>query len=173
MKHLLLTTIAAVLLVGCASTKQVTKQQTKNVLHDFFDHLNFEGYDRKAFKTIVTDDFHIFEKGINMSREDFFDFVDSNHSESAISKDWILSNFRISAHAESAHISYENVGTFVSFNTDGHKETVKLYWLENAYLVREKGLLKIKFLHSEEIKKEVSVRKHDGKTGEELKAKGK
>ena len=55
------------------------------------------------------------------------------------------------------------MGTFVSFNTDGLKETVKLYWLENAYLVREKGLLKIKFLHSEEIKKEVSVRKHGGK----------
>ena len=71
MKHLLLTTIAAVVLVGCASTKQVTKQQAKNVLHDFFDHLNFEGYDRKAFKTMVTDDFHIFEKGINMSRKDF------------------------------------------------------------------------------------------------------
>jgi hypothetical protein len=65
------------------------------------------------------------------------------------------------------------VGTFVSFNTDGLKETVKLYWLENAYLVREKGLLKIKFLHSEEIKKEVSVRKHGAKTGEELKAEGK
>jgi hypothetical protein len=93
MKHLLITTIATVMLVGCASTKQVTKQQAKNVLHDFFDHLNFEGYDRKAFKTIVTDDFHIFEKGINMSRKDFFDFVDSIHSESAISKDWILSNF--------------------------------------------------------------------------------
>ena len=71
----------------------VAKQQAKNVLHDFFDHLNFEGYDRKAFKTIVTDDFHIFEKRINMSRKDFFDFVDSIHSESAISKDWILSNF--------------------------------------------------------------------------------
>ena len=108
-----------------------------------------------------------------MSRKDFFDFVDSNHSESAISKDWILSDFRISTHAESAHISYENVGTFVSFNTDGHKETVKLYWLENAYLVKEKGLLKIKFLHSEEIKKEVSVRKNGGKTGEKLKAEGK
>ena len=108
-----------------------------------------------------------------MSRKDFFDFVDSNHSESAISKDWILSNFRIFAHAKSAHISYENVGTFVSLNADGHEETVKLYWLENAYLVREKGLLKIKFLHSEEIKKEVSVRKHGGKAGKELKAEGK
>ena len=165
--------IAAVLLAGCASTQQVTKQQAKNVLHDFFNHLDFKNYDRNTFNAIVTDDFHIFEKGINMSRKDFFDFVDSIHSESAISNDWILSNFRISAHAESAHISYENVGTFVSFNTDGHKETVKLYWLENAYLVKEKGLLKIKFLHSEEIKKEVSVRKHGGKTGEELKAEGK
>ena len=165
--------IAAVLLVGCASTQQVTKQQAKNVLHDFFNHLDFKNYDRNTFNAIVTDDFHIFEKGINMSRKDFFDFVDSIHSESAISNDWILSNFRISAHAESAHISYENVGTFVSFNTDGHKETVKLYWLENAYLVREKGLLKIKFLHSEEIKKEVSVRKHGGKTVEELKAEAK
>ena len=162
--------IAAMLLAGCASTQQVTKQQAKNVLHDFFDHLDLEGYDRKAFKTIVTDDFHIFEKGINMSREDFFDFIDSTHSESAISHDWILSDFRISTHSQSVHISYKNVGTFVSFNADGHEETVKLYWLENAYLVKENGLLKIKFLHSEEIKKEVSVRKHGGKTGEELKA---
>jgi hypothetical protein len=173
MKHLLLTTIAAVVLVGCASTKQVTKQQAENVLHDFFKHLDFENYDRDTFKAIVTDDFHIFEKGITMSRKVFFDFVDSSHSESAISHDWILSNFRISTHAQSAHISYENVGTFVSLNADGHEETVKLYWLENAYLVKEKSLLKIKFLHSEEIKKEVSVRKHGGKTGKELKTEGK
>ena len=108
-----------------------------------------------------------------MSREDFFDFIDSTHSESAISHDWILSNFRISTHSQSVHISYKNVGTFVSFNADGHEETVKLHWLENAYLVKEKGLLKIKFLHSEEIKKEVSLRKHGGKTGEELKTEGK
>ena len=87
--------IAAVLLAGCASTQQVTKQQAKNVLHDFFNHLDFKNYDRNTFNAIVTDDFHIFEKGINMSREDFFDFIDSTHSESAISHDWILSNFRI------------------------------------------------------------------------------
>jgi len=173
MKHHLLTTIGAVVLVGCASTQQVTKQQAKNVLHDFFNHLDFKNYDRNTFNAIVTDDFHIFEKGINMSREDFFDFIDSTHSESAISHDWILSNFRISTHSQSVHISYKNVGTFVSFNADGHEETVKLHWLENAYLVKEKGLLKIKFLHSEEIKKEVSHRKHGGKTGEELKAEGK
>ena len=76
MKHILITTIAAVVLVGCASTKQVTKQQAENVLHDFFKHLGFENYDRDTFKAIVTDDFHIFEKGINMSRKDFFDFVE-------------------------------------------------------------------------------------------------
>ncbi|MDP6232535.1 MAG: hypothetical protein QF913_10300, partial [Nitrospinaceae bacterium] len=80
-EHLLLTTIAAVLVVGCASTQQVTKQQAKNVLLDFFNHLDFRNYDRNTFNAIVTDDFHIFEKGINMSREDFFDFIDSTHSE--------------------------------------------------------------------------------------------
>ena len=49
---------------------------------------------------------------------------------------------------------------------DGDEETVKLYWLENAYFVKERGLLKIRFLHSEEIKKEVSIRKHEAKTAE-------
>ncbi len=48
-----------------------------------------------------------------------------------------------------------------------------VYLLPHFLVVKEKGLLKIKFLHSEEIKKEVSHRKHGGKTGEELKAEGK
>ena len=166
MKLLPLTIIATVFLAACASTNQVTKKQAKDVLINFFDQLDFENYERNTFNTIVTDDFHIFEKGINMSRKDFFDFVDNGHSKSSISQDWILSNFQISTQPQSAHISYENIGVFVSLNMDGDEETVKLYWLENAYFVKERGLLKIRFLHSEEIKKEVSIRKHEAKTAE-------
>ena len=154
MKHLLLTTIAAVVLVGCASTQHMTKQDAKDVLHEFFHNLDFERYERDIFRSIVTDDFHIYEAGKHMSRSEFFDFVESTHSDASISNDWLLSDFKITTDNRSAHISYKNVGTFVS-RTEGGKEAVlKIHWLENAYFVKEEGRLKIQFLHSEELKRE-------------------
>ena len=130
MKKLLITTIAVMLLVGCATTKNVSTQQAKDVLHDFFNHLNIDKYDRNTFKRLVTDDFQIFETGIKMSRSEFFNFIESTHSESSVSQEWVLSNFRISTDNQSAHISYRNEGIFVLKNEDEHEETLKINWLD-------------------------------------------
>ena len=154
MKHLLLTTIASAVLVGCASTQHIAKQDVKNVLDEFFHNLDFERYKQDTFRTIVTDDFHIYEAGKHMSRSEFFDFVESTHSNASISNDWVLSDFKIATDRHSAHISYENVGTFVSKNEEGKEAVLKIHWLENAYFVKEGGRLKIQFLHSEELKRE-------------------
>ena len=103
MKHLPLTTIAAVVLVGCASTKQMGKEDAKDVLHEFFHNLDFERYERDIFRSIVTDDFHIYEAGKHMSRSEFFDFIESTHSDASISNDWLL----ISATKMWAHLFQE------------------------------------------------------------------
>ena len=89
-----------------------------------------------------------------MSLNEFFDFIDSAYSGSTVSSDWELSDFVVSTDKQSAHISYLNEGTFVSKNADGQDEALKIKWLENVYLVKDDGRLKIKFLHSEEIKRE-------------------
>jgi hypothetical protein len=155
-KQILITTIAAALLMGCASTKHVAKQDALNVLHEFFHNMGVEKYDRDNFQAIVTDDFHIYERGMNMSRSEFFNFVEGMRSDSSISRDWVLSDFQIATDNRSAHISYKNVGTFVSKTAGGNKEVSKIEWLENAYFVQYGGRLKIKFLHSQELKKETS-----------------
>ncbi|MDB4805196.1 hypothetical protein OAH16_01175 [bacterium] len=161
MKHLLLTTIAAVLLVGCGSLVKDTgsaEEEAKKVLIDFFDNLDFQNYQRRSFNKIITEDFHIYEIGKHMSRDEFFDFVENNHSSSSVvSQDWTLSDFQISTVNETAHIAYRNEGTFISKNKLGVESVLKINWLESAYFVKENGLLKIKFLHSQEINKELKA----------------
>ena len=144
MKHLLLITIAAVLLAGCASIKkrEVTKLNAKEVLINFFHNLDFENYDRDAFREIVTGDFHIYEMGKHMSRKAFFNFIENTHSKSSVSHDWVLSDIQITTDNQSAHISYKNTGSFVSENDSGKEEMLKIYWLESAYLVLEGGAFK-------------------------------
>ena len=44
-----------------------------------------------------------------------------------------------------------------SKNKLGVEEVLKINWLESAYFVKENGLLKIKFLHSQEISKELKA----------------
>ena len=39
---------------------------------------------------------------------------------------------------------------------DGNEQTLHIEWLESTYFVQENGVLKLKFLHSDEITKENS-----------------
>ena len=57
----------------------------------------------------------------------------------------------------SAHISYKNMGTFVSRTEDEKKSVLKFQWLENAYFVMDEGRLKIKFIHSQELQRQNSI----------------
>ena len=145
------------MLTGCVSVTHVTEPEAKRVLVEFFRNVDFEVYNRESFRDLITDDFHIYEAGQHMSRNDFFEFIESTHSEATLSNDWQLSDFEISTDHRSAHISYKNVGTFVSKTEDGKKSVLKFHWLENAYFVMDGGCLKIKFIHSEELERQNSI----------------
>ena len=145
LKILCITAVA--MLASCATMDRVSKTDAERVLHEFFRNVDFEVYNRESFRDLITDDFHIYEAGQHMSRNDFFEFIESTHSEATLSNDWQLSDFEISTDHRSAHISYKNVGTFVSKTEDGKKSVLKFHWLENAYFVMDGGRLKIKFIH--------------------------
>ena len=155
LKILCITTVA--MLASCATMDRVSKTDAERVLHEFFRNVDFEVYNRESFRDLITDDFHIYEAGQHMSRNDFFEFIESTHSEATLSNDWQLSDFEISTDHRSAHISYKNVGTFVSKTEDGKKSVLKFHWLENAYFVMDGGRLKIKFIHSEELERQNSI----------------
>ena len=106
------------MLTGCASVTHVTEPEAKRVLVEFFRNVDFEVYNRESFRDLITDDFHIYEAGKHMSRSEFFEFIESTHSEATLSNDWQLSDFEISTDHRSAHISYKSVGTFVSRTED-------------------------------------------------------
>ena len=120
-KTTLLCTVAVTvsMLTGCASITRVTEPEAKRVLLEFFRNVDFEVYSRESFRELITEDFHIYEAGKHMSRIEFFEFIESTHSEATLSNDWQLSDFKISTDHRSAHISYKNVGTFVSKTEDG------------------------------------------------------
>ena len=155
LKILCITAVA--MLASCATMDRVSKTDAERVLHEFFRNVDFEVYNRESFRDLITDDFHIYEAGQHMSRNDFFEFIESTHSEATLSNDWQLSDFEISTDHRSAHISYKNVGTFVSKTGDGKKSVLKFHWLENAYFVMDGGRLKIKFIHSEELERQNSI----------------
>ena len=145
------------MLASCATMDRVSKTDAERVLHEFFRNVDFEVYNRESFRDLITDDFHIYEAGQHMSRNDFFEFIESTHSEATLSNDWQLSDFEISTDHRSAHISYKNMGTFVSRTEDEKKSVLKFQWLENAYFVMDEGRLKIKFIHSQELQKQSSI----------------
>ena len=155
LKILCITAVA--MLASCATMDRVSKTDAERVLHEFFRNVDFEVYNRESFRDLITDDFHIYEAGQHMSRNDFFEFIESTHSEATLSNYWQLSDFEISTDHRSAHISYKNVGTFVSKTEDGKKSVLKFHWLENAYFVMDGGRLKIKFIHSEELERQNSI----------------
>ena len=155
LKILCITAVA--MLASCATMDRVSKTDAERVLQEFFRNVDFEVYNRESFRDLITDDFHIYEAGQHMSRNDFFEFIESTHSEATLSNDWQLSDFEISTDHRSAHISYKNVGTFVSKTEDGKKSVLKFHWLENAYFVMDGGRLKIKFIHSEELERQNSI----------------
>ena len=155
LKILCITAVA--MLASCATMDRVSKTDAERVLHEFFRNVDFEVYNRESFRDLITDDFHIYEAGQHMSRNDFFEFIESTHSEATLSNNWQLSDFEISTDHRSAHISYKNVGTFVSKTEDGKKSVLKFHWLENAYFVMDGGRLKIKFIHSEELERQNSI----------------
>ena len=82
---------------------------------------------------------------------DEFDVFINDASKTTISTDWTLSDYKVSIDDNSAHISYVNNGVFSTTNN----ETIYSYWLESVYMMVENDQLKLKFLQSDLINREI------------------
>ena len=127
----------------------LTEEKAIAKLNQFFELLDLEVYQKENISKILTNDFQIFEMGKAWNMDEFDEFI-QEASKTTISTDWVLSNYVVSIDKNSAHISYVNDGVF---KTTGN-ELVISNWLESAYLVKEGGELKLKFLQSDLVSRE-------------------
>ena len=68
-----------------------------------------------------------------------------------VSNDLFLSKYTVSIDNSSAHISYVHNVTFQTTNN----ETIYSQWLESTYMVLDDGELKLKFLQSDLVEREI------------------
>lgn len=141
-------------LYGSVTAKaQVSEAETLSTLEAFFSALSVENYGNDDLETIVTDDFTIFEMGQRFTLKEFKEFLASANYANWVSTNWSISNYTISSSNDSAHIFYQNDGIFVFPSDDMPKKLTqqKNMWLESALIVREDGVLKLRFLQSENV----------------------
>jgi len=119
-------------------------------LEEFFYLLNVERYDQEAFSRVISDDFQIFEDGLDLDGESFHDFV-TEATGAIVKTEWTLSDFKVTLNTDSAHISYYNYGVFETSSN----ESIHSYWMESVHLVIEEGELKVQFLQSDLINREI------------------
>ena len=137
-------------MLGCtvSSTKnsEMAEQQVIQTMERFFEVLDVDNYEQNLLEEVVTEDFKIFEAGEVMDIERFHAFV--THVDPNVAPlsetSWTLSEFDISLDNYSAHVSYIDRGIF----KHGDEMTAKLHWMESAYLIKQTGGYKIKFLNS-------------------------
>tara|TARA_B100001057_G_C22869411_1_gene958117 strand:+ start:3265 stop:3714 length:450 start_codon:yes stop_codon:yes gene_type:complete len=128
----------------------ITEQAAIDKLNQFFELLDFKVYKKENISQILTDDFQIFEMGKPWDMDEFDVFI-NDASKTTISTNWTLSDYKVSIDDNSVHISYVNNGVFSTTNN----ETIYSYWLESVYMVVENNQLKLKFLQSDLINREV------------------
>jgi len=128
----------------------ITEQAAIDKLNQFFELLDFKVYKKENISQILTDDFQIFEMGKPWDMDEFDVFI-NDASKTTISTYWTLSDYKVSIDDNSAHISYVNNGVFSTTNN----ETIYPYWLESVYMVVENDQLKLKFLQSDLINREI------------------
>ena len=151
MKKLIL--VSALLLFWSNAFSQssaITEDAAIAKLHEFFVLLDINNYKKENISRIVTYDFHIFEVGNDFDL-DSFDLFIKEASETIIETQWTLSDFIVSLDHNSAHITYYNKGIFKNNNN----ESIYSDWMESVYMVLENGELKLKFLQSDLINREI------------------
>lgn len=129
---------------------EITEEVAVAKLHEFFYLLDVDRYERDTFSKVVTKDFQIFEDGLNLDQESFHDFV-TEATGTIVETEWTLTDFKVTLNTDSSHISYYNYGLF---KTDKN-EVIKSFWMESVYMILEDGELRIKFLQSDLINREV------------------
>lgn len=144
----LIATFLTLIVVGCAPRQEkISESEVIRTVEGFFEALDVENSNPNLLERYVTDDFLIYEAGQKMNREEFLNLV---HGAPILESDWELSDFRVSADNNSAHVSLFNRGNFV-FQADSVQIRQHYEWLESAYLVKEEDSLKIKFYFSDNI----------------------
>ena len=141
---------------GCTHSTSITESEVIKAINNFFSALDVEKFDRNRVADLVTNDFRIYEMENDFTLEQFFEYVDSQ-SQGLSATSWELSNYTVSIDEHSAHVHYSNKGEFVMTDDKGNEKTLHIEWLESAYFVQENGVLKLKFLHSDDITKENST----------------
>ena len=141
------------LTVSCNQSVQMTEEAVIAKLQEFFELLDIEQYDKNVLSEIVTDDFHIFEMGQDFTLDTFDAFI-LETQKTTVSTRWTLSDFVVSIEGQSAHITYFNKGLFET--TD--QTLIHSHWMESAYMVVQDDVMKLKFLQSDLVNREVETR---------------
>ena len=124
--------------------QELAKQSTDKFL-DVFKNLyeHSPWFVEQSIERVLTD-----EKYNNL--ETFHEFIEEA-TGSIVETDWTLSDFKVTLGTDSAHISYYNNGIFKT--SDG--ESIHSFWMESVFLVVEEGELKVQFLQSDIVEREI------------------
>ena len=141
------------LTVSCNQSAQMTEEAVIAKLQEFFELLDIEQYDKNVLSEIVTDDFHIFEMGQDFTLDTFDAFI-QEAQKTTVSTRWTLSDFVVSIEGQSAHVAYFNKGLFETTE----QTLIHSHWMESAYMVVQDDVMKLKFLQSDLVNREVETR---------------
>jgi hypothetical protein len=130
----------------------MTEEAVIAKLHEFFELLDIEQYDKKALSGIVTDDFHVFEMGQDFTLDTFDAFI-QEAQKTTLRTRWTLSDFVVSIEGQSAHVAYFNEGLFETTE----QTLIHSHWMESAYMVVQDDVIKLKFLQSDLVNREVET----------------
>ena len=143
-------------LMSCNSApkKIITEDQAISVLKGFFTALDIDNLGKELVYDFTTSDFVIYEMGEKYDLPSFLNVIKTHFKKGYISTDWSLYDFKVSIDDNTAHISYFNKGKFI-FIEKGVKKEENIVWMESVYLKYEDEELKLSFLQSDDISREV------------------
>ena len=142
--------LTSLLISFSAFSIEVSEETAIAKLEEFFYLLDVDRYDKEDFSRLITKDFQIFEDGLDLDRQTFHDFI-SEATGTIIETEWALSDFKVTLNIDSAHITYYNNGVFKTSNN----ESIYSFWMESVYLIIEEGELKVQFLQSDLVNREI------------------
>ena len=154
--NLLIISFSLLCLMSCSSNinNNITEDQAISVLKEFFNAIDIDNLGNKLVYDHVTKDFVIYEMGEKYDLGSFLNVIKTHFKKGYVSTDWSLYDFKVSIDNNTAHISYLNKGKFV-FIENGVKKEENILWMESVYMKYEEEKLKLSFLQSDDISREV------------------
>jgi hypothetical protein len=144
--------------LSCVNTTKnsITEDQAISVLKGFFKAMDIDKLGSDLVYDYTTTDFVIYEMGDKYDLKSFLEVIKSHFKKGYTSTEWTPYDFKVSIDNNTAHISYFNKGKF-TFVEDGITKEENILWLESVYLKYEEDILKLSFLQSDDISREVIV----------------